>query len=282
MAEITGLALDFEAPADDLKNLISSYYWFRSPPLPGPQVERADRAQFRFVLRGKGGYEFCDGTYLESAPSTIIGPTTGPTVGRVDGEIEIFGAGLQPAAWGMLMGGDSEKYTNRLLDAEALFGAAVREIHGEIAAAETLEAKVATADLFFRTILDTGEEAPFWFTRIVDEWLTGSASPEVADLVDKVGMSGRQVERMMKRYYGAPPKVIARKYRALKASSDFLREEGGAADAFYDQSHLTRELKQFIGLTPGKARDALPELNRTILERRRLLAGKVDKLISDT
>lgn len=278
------LSLDYEAPDARLRDLISSYYWFRSPPLSEPLVERADRAQFRFLLRGEGSYEFCDGVVCKSAPVSIVGPTTGSTTGRVEGAIEIFGAGLQPAGWGLLMGAEAEKGVNRLIDAETMFGAGVLELRDAIAAAPDLAAKVSLADEFFGTILSAENSTHLWFTRLVDDWLAASPSPAVSELVAASGRSARQVERMMKRYYGAPPKLIARKYRALKASSDFLRDgdDGRAADGFYDQSHLTRELKHFTGLTPARARDEPPQLIRKIIEGRSKLAGKVDRLISDT
>jgi AraC-like DNA-binding protein len=55
-----------------------------------------------------------------------------------------------------------------------------------------------------------------------------------------------------------------------------------AAEGFYDQSHLIRELKHFTGLTPGEMRAAPPELNRRIAEGRKGLTGKVDPLVSDS
>lgn len=286
MTDLSKLALEYAPPADDLKELISSFYWFRIDIEEGEQVERADRAQFRFILKGGGGWEFRDGNFMEASAVTIIGPTTGPSTGKFQGPLEIFGAGLQPAGWGSLMGADGEKHTDRLIDATAIFGEGLMDVHLALAAAETMEAKVAIGNEFARKLLQRADPAPFWFTRLVDDWLTGSPSPDINDLIEASGLSKRQVERMTKRFYGSPPKLLARKYRALRAASALVRHEAETGDlledGFYDQSHLIREIKQFTGITPGKMSEAPPELNQEIAEGRKKLSGKVSKLISDT
>jgi hypothetical protein len=84
---------------------------------------------------------------------------------------------------------------------------------------------------------------------------------------------------MTKRYYGMPPKKLARKYRALRAASRIAH--GDSLDdtelglAFYDQSHLTREIKQFTGLTPGQLRAGKSELTQATMMGRSALGGKV-------
>ena len=284
MSEKPAFALEFRPPSENLKDFVSSYYHFRAPALNGPQMEPADRAQLRFLLAGEGGYEFCDGVYCEAAPVSLIGPTSGPTTGRVTGAVEIFGVGLQPAGWGTLMGNAAEQLTDRLLDAAELFGEHILRLHGEISAVPDIDAKIAVVEPLLGEVLKAGDCAPVWFTRLVDVWLVSSASPQVADLAQESGLSARKLERMMNRYYGGPPRMIARKYRALKASSGIVRRDSDAvvADGFYDQSHLTRELKQFTGATPGATRDAPSDIQRAVLERRKALAGKVGRLISDT
>ncbi|MGJ8537476.1 MAG: helix-turn-helix domain-containing protein, partial [Parasphingopyxis sp.] len=270
----------------DMQELVSTFYLFAADIDESTQTERADRAQLRFLLQGSGGYEFHDGVYLDAAPVTIIGPTTGPTIGHVKGPLEIFGIGLQPAGWGSLMGADAERYTNRLIDAASIFGDGVMETHAAIDAAGTLAEKVSIGEAFARELLKNAESSPIWFTRVVDEWLTGSASPDINDLIDQSGLSKRQVERMTKRFYGASPKLLARKYRALRAASLLVRKDGDEdtplEDAFYDQSHLIREIKEFTGVTPGKISKEPDTLSKEVAERRKKLAGKVSKLISDT
>src|SRR3546814_2234328 len=75
-------------------------------------------------------------------------------------------------------------------------------------------------------------------------------------------MSIRSVERMTKHYYGLSPRMLARKYRAVRAAAAIARGEtidtDALGDAFYDQSHLIREIKRFAGATPGQLRTPSP------------------------
>ncbi|MDB5690154.1 MAG: putative AraC family transcriptional regulator, partial [Sphingomonas bacterium] len=86
------------------------------------------------------------------------------------------------------------------------------------------------------------------------------------------GTSPRQLARLANRIYGAPPKLLARKYRALRAAH-LLCDSGddgfsAARDAFYDQSHLIREVRRFTGLTPTQYRENPPPVTRLMLQRR--------------
>ena len=276
----SSFTLEYAAPADDLKELVSSYYLFRSEVEESDETERAERAQVRFLLRGGGGYRFCDGTWMDSSPITILGPTTGPTVGHIEGPLAIFGAGLQPAGWGVLMGDDASRLTNRLIDATQIFGNGLLAVRDALIDAQSFAEMVEIGNAFARTLLQRADPAPFWFTRTVDAWLTDDPSPSLEGLIEATGLSQRQLERMTKRFYGVPPKMLARKYRALRAAVALVRNEGEeVGDGFYDQSHLIREIKAFTGVTPGQMRDAPPALIRAVAEHRRKLEGQVGPLV---
>jgi methylphosphotriester-DNA--protein-cysteine methyltransferase len=136
------------------------------------------------------------------------------------------------------------------------------------------------ADHLMTTLMKRAPEPPFWFTRLTDRWLVSKLSPEVDTLVGEVGMSSRQVERLAKRIYGAPPKLLARKYRALKAAAELYKDSRPwwdiAGDAFSDQSHFIRELRQFVGVTPTRLLGVggePPLVMSMSLERRWMLEG---------
>ena len=89
------------------------------------------------------------------------------------------------------------------------------------------------------------------FARQVDAWLEDSQSPEIDDLIAATGLSRRQVERKCNAIYGAPPKLLARKFRALRAAVAMrgrdLSFDDAVGQGFYDQSHLIREVKHSPG-----------------------------------
>jgi AraC-like DNA-binding protein len=103
-------------------------------------------------------------------------------------------------------------------------------------------------------VMPCGEDATSSFARAVDAWLQACASPELADLAAATGLSRRQLERRCNQLYGVPPKLLARRHRALQAAA-LIAQDRDAPDGFYDQSHMIRELKRFVGLTPRQIRE---------------------------
>ena len=279
------LELLYFPPDPDLAEMVSSFYFFRSDLPEFDEIERADRPQFRVMAGNFGEYVFADGHRFRARRATIIGPTSGSVRAIGRGPIRIYGFGLMPAGWATLVGDHADKLTDRAIDAADLFGSWIDDVVDTFANAPDTEARLIIANNFVREILKKNEPAPVWFTRTVDHWLTATASPQVPDLVEATGMSIRSVERMTKIYYGVSPRMLARKYRAVRAAAALARGESldsaQLGDAFYDQSHLIREIKRFAGATPGQL--SKPSLYTEATSKgRKQLAGKVSPLVSET
>jgi len=226
----------------------------------------------RFLLSGENAlYRFADGHETPAPRIQIVGPTTGPTHASADGPIHIFGAGLLAAGWAQLVDVDASLLVNRVVDATELFGAAATEAFDALKSAENLDHRVRIGHRLAEGLAKRGPAGVTGFTKTVDDWLQSSHSPDVECLVRACGITRRQVERNCKRYYGAPPKVLARKYRALRAAIALAKGEANAdtllAEGFYDQSHLIREVKAFTGVTPKKFTEDLPTLAQLVMKR---------------
>ncbi len=265
------VTLDYASPPADLRRYLSIFYEFRADVPMFEDTDKADLAQFRFILSGVGEYCFADG-HVQAAPAIqIVGPTTGPTYGRIAGPVHVFGVGLLPAGWGSLLDFEASLLVNRVIDATELFGTGLRMTANALKSATTLDEKVAIGSALARELTARGKTAAFDFTRIVDEWLDSSPSPDVDQLIIATGLSRRQVERRCNAYYGSPPKLLARKYRALRATIALAQGKSNA-DAlldggFYDQSHFIREIKAFTGVTPTKISEDLPTLTALTMKR---------------
>lgn len=266
------ISLDYATPDESLRRHLSVFYDFRADVPVFEDVERADLAQVRFQLSGTDAtYSFADGT-VQNAPSIhIVGPTTGPTHVRVVGPVHTFGAGLLPAGWSSLLSFEASLLVNRVVDATELFGKGLYKTFEEMRATTSLEQRVMIGSAIARQLIERGHSAAFDFARIVDDWLAESHSPNVNCLVTATGLSRRQVERNCKAIYGSPPKLLARKYRALKAAISLAKHEAGAEElidhGFYDQSHFIREIKHFTGVTPKSISEGLPTLATLTLKR---------------
>lgn len=277
--------LQYFPPDPDLAEMVSSFYVVRIDMPLFDEYERADRPQFRFMTGDDGEYIFADGHRFQATRATIIGPTSGPVRAINRMPTRLYGFGMMPAGWATLMGAEAEKMTDRAIDAADLFGGWIDEVADALVSAADTAERLVIGNNFVREILKKNDPAPVWFTRTVDQWLTETSSPQVAELVAATGMSIRSVERMTKHYYGLSPRMLARKYRAVRAASALARGENLDAadlgDAFYDQSHLIREIKRFAGATPGQLSKPSSYTEATTKGRKEL-AGKVSPLVSET
>jgi AraC-like DNA-binding protein len=270
------VSLRYYAPAPDLRRYVSFYYLFRTDLVAFGDVLRADVGQLRFVLTGQGDYRFSDGRVARMPDVCLVGPTGAATRFAVKGPATAFGVALRPAGWVAMIRGDASAHADRAEDAVAMFGPWMANALDALRHARSVANMIALADSVVRELCRYSAEPPLWFTEATDAWLTGEASPQVDTLIAKLGLSARHVERLAGRIYGAPPKLLARKYRALRAASLLGIAGASPADivgnAFYDQSHFIRECKRFTGLTPGQLQRAPSPLVR-LTRQRRGLAG---------
>jgi AraC-like DNA-binding protein len=268
---MSAITLDYRLPDEGLRDRFSLFYEFKADVPLFDDAERADFAQVRFLMKGDGVYTFADGHQTRAPRIQIVGPTTGPTHSLVNGPIHLFGVGVLPAGWSQVIDFDASLLVNRCVDAEELFGDAAREAYAAMLGAENIDHRTRIGHRLIEGLVKRGPAAATGFTKVVDAWLESSHSPDVEELVRACGVTRRQVERNCKRYYGAPPKVLARKYRALRAAISLAKGEANAdallAEGFYDQSHLIREIKAFTGVTPKKFTEDLPTLAQLVMKR---------------
>ncbi len=281
------IQLDYAVPRPALADYVTLFYWFRADVPVFEDVERADHAQIRFRLTPGGSeYRFVDEEVQRAADAHVVGPTTGAFHVRAIGPIDVFGAGITPAGWAALIGADASAAINRVLNVQDLFGTKAPKTIEALRAAPDLAAKTAVCEDMLLGVLSRGRPQTLAFVRQVDGWLSEGASPEIDVLVERTGLSRRQVERKCRALYGSPPKMLARKYRALRAAVALVADQVSFDEAvgrgFYDQSHMIREIKQFTGMTPGQFRDEPSALAQLTVAHRYALAGQVHPLISGT
>lgn len=280
------VSMTYRPPPPTLADRISSLYELHQATEDYDEIERSDRPQLRIMLNGGGKYHFASGAIDPAFLVSIIGPTSGTVRGIGFGPMHVVGAGLHPAAWVAFMGADAENWVDRVIDATQVFGDRAMQLFDAVRDAADTDARFAILSHFVDDATAASRDAaPFAFIRAVDIWLASSPDPSVDALMASTTLGSRQVERLTKRYYGLPPKTLARKYRALKAAAALARgddiDEIGLGESFYDQSHLIRELKRFAGMTPQQIKQRQSSLLIEISMGRKALAGRVSTLVSD-
>ena len=279
------IKLDYCAPPHDLRHYISTYYLFESDEPLFEDIERADVAQFRVFLTGSGEIIYANGVHTNNYAVSLFGPRTASATVTLWGPVKLFGFGLLPAGWGAITKLSAEKFVDQLVDARDIFGPHVDDLFAKIVACSSLDAMAQVVTEFARLNEPHAHPVPHWFVRAVDDWLESSLSPDIVDLERATKLSRRQIERLTKQLYGAAPKLLQRKYRALRTANAIANGKGDwqdfIDDAYYDQSHCIRELKEFVGITPSAIREHQSRLSQLTF-RRSQLAGDVAPLSAQT
>ncbi len=276
--------LHYRVPHPELREFFSVYYLLESGDALTQDHERASMAQVRFVLRGAGSMQFPDDSRVDCKGAFIVGPSSAATRFEINGPFQLFGMGFLPAGWGALTNVSAADYLDRAIPAKTLFPTIERHVE-TLAACANIDEMTAAADKVLRPTIRDANPAVLKFTRMVDSWLASEVSPDINDLHDMTELSDRQLTRKVKQLYGLPPKYLARKYRALRAGRALveadLDEADFVRDAFYDQSHMIRELKLFTGTTPAKLRKQEGEL-ADLIDRRIEYVGQINPLSAQT
>ncbi len=279
------MKLTYVAPPPDLTPYLSAYYLFECDDVTFEDIERADIAQVRYFLSGTGSVIFPNGSRFESSGVSIFGPRMCASKITVKGPMRTFGYGLLPAGWAAATKLPASEHINTVIDATAMFGPATLDLLERLRGLNTVEEMADELNVVVRQFYARAEAVPHWFIRAVDEWLQSSISPDLEHLETATGLSRRQIERLAKQFYGAPPKLLVRKYRALRVANAIAKGnqdwQDFIADAYYDQSHCIREIKEFVGITPGAVRGHVSQLTSKTFDRSNLM-GDIATLSAQT
>lgn len=260
------LQIEYIAVPASLTPYVTTFYHFRCEEREIKEIQPAGIGHLVIFPYGKGIMRFLGGVQDLSHQTNLLTPSVAASPFEVDGPFHAIGAVMSPLGWAALTGMDAGEHGNRLLNAGQWLGRDIALLGDKLCTAYragTMDAAacaMALADYIggnLRPVNGRHAELIQQTTR----WLSESLDPPLESLFDRSSYSKRQVQRLVERYFGMPPVALKRKYRGLRAAallslptltSEF---EASVYDAFYDQSHMIREIRLFAGRTPARLGD---------------------------
>ncbi len=246
--------LDFAAPAPGLSAHISVYYLHRFDYPLIEDFERADVGYLRLIFSGEGAYRYKDGRRVPSTPLMLLGPSTEVAPYSVKGPLYAFGAVLLPEFWGGIVDSSAADVANFAVDGVTMLGEEALSCFEEMKQMDNVEDMARRMDAFLLPRVKPLPQDHQDTIGLIGEWLSQYPIPSTEILYQRAGLSDRQVMRIANRYFGASPKMLSRKFRALRTASRIIGTRGRlSADLFEeysDQAHMVREVKHFTGMTP--------------------------------
>ena len=220
--EETQVELHYWEPSEKLRYYFGSIYRFATSTPNYRDMTRADMPQLRFMVAGHGDYTFFDGEIVTTPEVCMVGPTMGATRFQLNSPAVVFGVSVLPLGWLGLCDTDACTYTDRLCDVVKQVGAQFQVELERLRMTENRDAAAKGLWAFLESQLRPVSDQMVALVSAIDEWLSEADSPQIEDIVATTGLSARQLARYTNKLYGAPPKLLARKYRALRCASQIV------------------------------------------------------------
>lgn len=197
-----------------------------------------------------------DGRWVGHEGPILFGAQQRPFRVRCVGPIVAAGFVIRPGGWPAFHPGSAELLSDRIVSIDGRWGEALRWACEDVRDCEQtfqrLE-EVVRERLIIRAVMP--DRISERFERIAR---TDPARP-VATVADEFGLSARQLDRAVRQHFGHLPKTVMRRSRFLDIAAVMRGLAVPTADElaelrFYDASHLNREFREFVEMTPAQFR----------------------------
>ncbi len=264
MQSIDGItSAHFAAPHPDLHRYVTTYYVAEINSADGQEVTdllHPEWGSVRYVCSGSVRGSAQPDPMVPVPPVTLVGHSS--RAARIGcASMRVVSFGLLPLGWHRFVGLPASRFADRSVDAAevksrtdfaGLFDAvtAAKDI-GEIAA---IFDNALLQALLQNRRKDDDEDA------LIEALHLALLDPEVssvAEIAERLDINGTQLERLSKRVFGFPPKLLLRRQRFLRTLAPLMRQPeakwGDILDPqYYDQAHFNRDFQRFFGMSPKK------------------------------
>jgi AraC-like DNA-binding protein len=201
--------------------------------------------------------------YLEGCvaqPRVLFaGQLTRPLWLVAGGDAGVVGVRFHPAGARRFLSAPLYEATDRRICLVQRWPEETARLLEDLAAAATVEARTRVAARFVVARMERSpevdDELAVRCVRSIEK-LNGAVS--VDELASAAGIGRRQLERRFRDAVGVPPRLFAgilrfrRVFDAMQQDGRVSWTEAAAAAGYFDQSHLIRDCRRFLGCTPAQ------------------------------
>jgi AraC-like DNA-binding protein len=263
LTETSRFRLEYLPVPVELSHHVTTFYHYCCDDLDIRDIQPAAVGHLAIFPRGEGAIQFHDGHDEPIRGTNLLTPLSVATPFTVSGPFHAIGAALTPLGWAELTGLGAGEHANHFYRAGDWLGEEVMELGAEWCEAyrQGTMSGAECARAMAQFIAGKIVPLPDQHRQMIGQttmWLMGSLDPDIEELYATLAFSRRQSQRLVERFFGLTPTALRRKYRALRAAAilsqpDCTDEAAEAVlDAFYDQSHMIREIRLFSGRTPAR------------------------------
>jgi len=217
----------------------------------------------------------CVHAVLEQNASRIYGVETGRFSRLLEGKGMVFGIKFRPAAFHSFTKIPVSRLTNRTISFFEAFGVHCDVLEETLLAQEDEGEMVVIAEQFLCERQPEQDENIMLVNQVIDAIIAQQTITRVDDIVERLSISKRTLQRLFQQYVGVPPKWVIQRYRLhevaeqLNSGAEINWTKLVVDLGYFDQAHLIKDFKMLVGKTPAEyAKQIGQDLSRPILTRR--------------
>ena len=253
------LAVRFFAPPDDLSPCFTTFYRCEISLPAGERLTdhlQPEWSNLRFFQGAAPEARMVSGGDVVRSRFQATGPSSEPVRFSI-GSMKFWGIGLFPLGWARFIGEPADRFANTVWDgtAQEVFQRFVPLGHALQSSDQSDEADFDLITEFFRSLAPPPRDA----ARIlrIHEAMVDPYLVEVGTLAERAGLTTRTLERVCRRHFGFPPRLLLRRQRLMRSLAAYMLADGKnwteTIDRHYhDQAHFVHEFHSFMGMSPSE------------------------------
>lgn len=260
-ADAPHYSFEFVPAPDDLARYINSLFVLRVGADGVREMLPAYSGQLLLFVDGAGRMDFGDGFEDSPGQAFCTAPLSSALPFEIDGPAFLLGVSMNFHGWAAFTGLPVTQHSDCFVSLDKAFGGSAANQLGAISdsfdpGSSSTALALDRMAAILRNCLTPLTDRHFELIEHTYRWLSSNLDPDSDELYANIDLSKRQVQRLVKRFFGASPSRLKRRYRAIRAATllaDPKLDKAGreeVLDAFYDQAHLIREIREFTGRTP--------------------------------
>jgi AraC-like DNA-binding protein len=201
---------------------------------------------------------------LEKGSSAVSGVHTHKFSRTLEGQSQVFGVKFRPGGFRPFFADPLSKLADRIIPANRIFGEAVEALEAAVLSSRSEDEKVEAANAFFRERVPETDQTIELAGQLVDCILKEPEIKTVDDLVSRMGIGKRSLQRIFNEYVGVSPKWVIRRYRLhelierLNSGHKLDWPQVALELGYFDQAHLINDFRSIVGYSPTQYRKLIP------------------------
>lgn len=202
---------------------------------------------------------------VEEGESGVFGLTSGKFSRRLVGKGRVIATKFRAGGFYPYMQSSISALTDQQLPLSAVFGGAGDDLERSILATNDDEHALMQMEQFLCERLPERDPNVALVNEIIDVVMNDRNMTKVDELVSRVHISKRSLQRLFSQYVGISPKWVIQRYRLQEAIDQIVGMDTGNYTAmaqrlgYFDQAHFIKDFKMIVGVSPTEyARMANP------------------------